>query len=72
MFRTVKSTTIGASDQDYPMSTGGGKTEVETKGKFFPGTHYFDFIFNFILTQREVRWGAQVKEPGGDKRHRSH
>ena len=32
MFRTVNSTTIGASDQDYPMSTGGGKTEVE-KGK---------------------------------------
>ena len=31
MFRTVKSTTIGASDQDYPMSTGGGNTEVERK-----------------------------------------
>ena len=26
LLRTVISTTIGASDQDYPMSTGGGKT----------------------------------------------
>ena len=48
MFRTVKPTTIGASDQDYPMSTGGGggvKTEVEKKGKFSP-EHTIDFIFN--------------------------
>ena len=45
MFRTVKPTTIGASDQDYLMSTGGGKTEVEKKGKFSP-EHTIDFIFN--------------------------
>ena len=44
MFRTVKSTTIGASDQDYPLSTGGGKTEVEKKGKFSP-EHTINFIF---------------------------
>ena len=42
MFRTVNSTTIGASDQDYLMSTGGGKTEVEKRKQkiiVFPGTH---------------------------------
>ena len=38
VFRTVYPTTIGASDQDYPMSTGGGKTEVERKEKIFSGT----------------------------------
>ena len=41
------------------------------KEKFSP-KHTIDFISNFILTQQEVGWGAQVKEPGGDKSHRSH
>ena len=40
VFLTVHPTTIGASDQDYPMSTGGGRTEVERKEKNFSGTHY--------------------------------
>ena len=40
VFLTVHSTTIGASDQDYPMSTGGGGTEVKRKEKIFSGTHF--------------------------------
>ena len=54
------------------MSTRGGRTEVEKKGKISP-EHTIDFILArfYFLTQREVRWGAQVKELGGDKRHRS-
>ena len=40
VFRTVHPTTIGASDQDHPMSTGGGRIEVERKEKIFSGTYY--------------------------------
>ena len=55
MFRTVHPTTIGASDQDYPMSTGGGRTEVERKENFFP-EHTIDFVLTLFNseTQREV------------------
>ena len=44
LLQTVISITIGASDQDYPMSTGGGKTLVDKNRnniqKFFPGVQW--------------------------------
>ena len=43
-FRTVISTIIGASDQDYPMSTGGGETEAEITQEFFSFRSALDFV----------------------------
>ena len=54
------------------MSTEGGRTEVEKKGKFSPEYTIDLFLTRFkFLTQQEVRWGVQVKGLGGDKTHRS-
>ena len=71
MFRTVNSTTIGAVTRIHIVNRGWKDRSGEKKtGIFFFPEHTNNFILISLITQREVQWGAQVKEPGEDKRHK--
>ena len=71
VFRTVNSTTIGAVTRIHTVNRGWKDRSGERKTEMFSPEHTNNFILTILITQREVQWGAQVKEPGEDKRHKS-